>query len=204
MKAKHSPKAMGIRDGLCIGTLQRNLKSELAKVYNCDDMQKRAEQLLTPGALAYYDAGAEDRDAGVDAENRDPGVLQDREDRDAAKSADAAAAPAGRRRARPRRADGVPARRRAPAHRPKGGRARGAPRRGARLCHFRGAARPGAARRPRGARALRSAGRAAKEARAAAAVVESRRRVAIPGHRARDGGAGANVVVLFIQKAPHL
>ena len=60
MKAKHSPKAMGIRDGLCIGTLQRNLKSELAKVYNCDDMQKRAEQLLTPGALAYYDAGAED------------------------------------------------------------------------------------------------------------------------------------------------
>jgi isopentenyl diphosphate isomerase/L-lactate dehydrogenase-like FMN-dependent dehydrogenase/predicted heme/steroid binding protein len=60
MKAKHSPKAMGIRDGLLIGTLQRNLKSELAKVYNCDDMQKRAEQLLTPGALAYYDAGAED------------------------------------------------------------------------------------------------------------------------------------------------
>ena len=60
MKAKHSPKAMGIRDGLCIGNLQRNLKSELAKVYNCDDMQKRAEQLLTPGALAYYDAGAED------------------------------------------------------------------------------------------------------------------------------------------------
>ena len=60
MKAKHSPKAMDIRDGLCIGNLQRNLKSELAKVYNCDDMQKRAEQLLTPGALAYYDAGAED------------------------------------------------------------------------------------------------------------------------------------------------
>ena len=42
-----------------------------------------------------------------------------------------------------------------------------------------------------------------RKKRAAAAVVESRRRVAIPGHRARDGGAGANVVVLFIQKAPH-
>jgi len=59
-KAKHSPKAMGTRDGLLIGPLKRNLKSELAKVLNCDDMQARAKQLLSPGALAYYDAGAED------------------------------------------------------------------------------------------------------------------------------------------------
>jgi isopentenyl diphosphate isomerase/L-lactate dehydrogenase-like FMN-dependent dehydrogenase/cytochrome b561 len=60
MKAKHSPKAMGLRDTLKIGPLKRNLKSELNKVLNCDDMQARATQLLTPGALAYYDAGAED------------------------------------------------------------------------------------------------------------------------------------------------
>jgi len=32
----------------------------LAKVLNCDDMQERAKQLLNAGALAYYDAGAED------------------------------------------------------------------------------------------------------------------------------------------------
>jgi hypothetical protein len=31
------------------------------QVLNCDDMKERAKQLLTPGALAYYDAGAEDR-----------------------------------------------------------------------------------------------------------------------------------------------
>ena len=31
-KAGHSPKAMGLRDGLYIGELKRNLKSELAKV----------------------------------------------------------------------------------------------------------------------------------------------------------------------------
>ena len=60
MKAKHSPKAHDLRDGLAIGNLQRNIKSEMMKIYNCDDMQKRAEQILTPGALAYYDAGAED------------------------------------------------------------------------------------------------------------------------------------------------
>ena len=99
-------------------------------------------------AGARKNTGAEDRDAGV---RRDRAGV-DREDRDAAKSADAATAtPAGRRRARPRRADGVPARRRAPAHRRAGRRAGGAPRRVARLRHFRGAARPGAARRPRGA-----------------------------------------------------
>lgn len=38
--------------GLLIGPLQRNLKSELKKILNCDDMQKRAEQLLSPGAWA--------------------------------------------------------------------------------------------------------------------------------------------------------
>ena len=59
-KAGHSPKAMGIQDGLYVGELKRNLKSELAKILNCDDMQERATQLLTAGALAYYDAGAED------------------------------------------------------------------------------------------------------------------------------------------------
>ena len=60
LKAKHSPKAKGIRDTLLIGPLEYNIKSELARIFNCDDMQKRAEQILTEGALAYYDAGAED------------------------------------------------------------------------------------------------------------------------------------------------
>ena len=60
LKAGHSPKAMGIREGLCIGNLEYNLQSELARIFNCDDMQKKAEKILTEGALAYYDAGAED------------------------------------------------------------------------------------------------------------------------------------------------
>jgi len=58
--AKHSPKAQEIRDRYLIGELERNLKMELAKVLNVDDMQERAKAALNSGALAYYDAGAED------------------------------------------------------------------------------------------------------------------------------------------------
>ena len=58
--AKHSPKAVGIRDELKIGEVVRNIKSELAAVHNLDDMKKKAEAVLTPGAEAYYNAGAED------------------------------------------------------------------------------------------------------------------------------------------------
>eukprot|EP00937_MAST-01D_sp_MAST-1D-sp2_P006069 g6069.t1 len=50
----------GIRDDLLIGTLERNVKSELARVMNLDDMKKRAHEVLTQGAEAYYNAGAED------------------------------------------------------------------------------------------------------------------------------------------------
>jgi 4-hydroxymandelate oxidase len=46
--------------GLKIGIVERNIESELKRVFNCDDMMKRAQQVLKPGALAYYDAGAED------------------------------------------------------------------------------------------------------------------------------------------------
>jgi isopentenyl diphosphate isomerase/L-lactate dehydrogenase-like FMN-dependent dehydrogenase len=59
-KAKHSPKAQEIQGGLLIGELERNVKSELAKVMNLDDMKKRAIEVLSPGAEAYYNAGAED------------------------------------------------------------------------------------------------------------------------------------------------
>ena len=59
-KAKHSPKAMGIKDGLEIGSLEFNVQSELAKMMNLDDIRAKAEDMLTPGAKAYYNAGAED------------------------------------------------------------------------------------------------------------------------------------------------
>jgi len=59
-KAKHSPKANGVKDGLFIGNLEFNVKTELAKMMNLDDIKAKAEEMLTPGALAYYNAGAED------------------------------------------------------------------------------------------------------------------------------------------------
>jgi len=58
--AKHSPKAMDVQKGLLIGELERNIDTELAKVMNLDDMKTRALEVLTPGAEAYYNAGAED------------------------------------------------------------------------------------------------------------------------------------------------
>ena len=130
--------------------------------------------------------GAEDRDVGVRrGPRRRPRGPRRREVRRCRHRH-----PAGCRRARPRRADGVPARRRAPAHRPKGRRARGAPRRGARLCHFRGAARPGPlddleALGPYGLTCRERSSRSGGNGGVAARSRSSR------GHRARDGGAGA-------------
>lgn len=65
--AKHSPKAMELRDKFKVGELERNLKTELARIHNCDDMQDKAKNLLKEGALAYYDAGAEDRTSMTEA-----------------------------------------------------------------------------------------------------------------------------------------
>lgn len=59
-KAKHSPKAVKIQEGLYIGELERNIKTELARMMNLDDFKKRALEVMTEGATAYYNAGAED------------------------------------------------------------------------------------------------------------------------------------------------
>lgn len=65
--AKHSPNAMDIKNGLKIGIVLRNIDSELKKVLNCDDMRTRARSILKEGALAYYDAGAEDNTSRMEA-----------------------------------------------------------------------------------------------------------------------------------------